>query len=86
MSRASNLVSVVARALADEPDDVRVVESEHRGTLIVELYMPPGNLGHVIGRQGRTAAAIRALASLAAEQDGQRVQVEFRDGPAPTQS
>ncbi|MGE3843558.1 MAG: KH domain-containing protein [Vicinamibacterales bacterium] len=86
MSRASSLVSVVARALADEPEDVHVVETEHRGTLVVELYMPPGNLGHVIGRQGRTASAIRALAGIAGEQDRQQVQVEFRDGPAPSRS
>lgn len=86
MSRASDLVAVVARALADEPEAVHVVETEHRGVFVVELFMPPGNLGHVIGRQGRTATAIRTLASVAAERDGQRIQVEFRDGPVPSAS
>jgi predicted RNA-binding protein YlqC (UPF0109 family) len=82
VSRASALVETVARALADEADLVSVVESEHRGTTLIELFMAPGDLGHVIGRQGRTATAIRTLAALAAERDGTRVQVEFRDGPA----
>lgn len=77
---AADVVEVVARALADEPEEVRVVTSEHRGTTLVELFMAPGDLGHVIGRQGRTANAIRTLALVGAERDGQRVQVEFRDG------
>ena len=46
------------------------------------VFMASGDLGHVIGRQGRTAAAIRTLAALAGERDDRRVQVEFRDGPA----
>lgn len=79
MSRASDVVAVVARALAARPDDVQVVETERRGTTVVELTMAPGELGRVIGRQGRTAAALRTLASAAAELDGRRVMVDFRD-------
>jgi predicted RNA-binding protein YlqC (UPF0109 family) len=79
VSGAAGVVEVIARALADEPGAVRVAASEHRGMSLVELFMAPGDLGHVIGRQGRTAAAIRTLASVAAERAGQRVQVEFRD-------
>jgi predicted RNA-binding protein YlqC (UPF0109 family) len=41
--------------------------------------MAPGDMGRVIGRQGRTAQAVRTLASLAAEIDGQKVSVDFRD-------
>jgi predicted RNA-binding protein YlqC (UPF0109 family) len=70
---------VVARALADRPDDVVVTESERRGQSVVELTMPPGELGRVIGRQGRTAAALRTLAAAAGELDGHRVMVDFRD-------
>jgi predicted RNA-binding protein YlqC (UPF0109 family) len=80
VSRAAQVVEAIARAVADEPDQVRVVEGQHRGISLVELFMAPGDLGHVIGRQGRTAAAIRLLATLAAERDQERVQVEFRDG------
>ena len=73
------MVEVIARALADHPDQVRVVEAEQRGHAVVELFMAPGDLGRVIGRQGRTANAIRQLAALAAEREGLHATVEFRD-------
>ena len=55
MSRVGDLVGGIARALADDPDAVRVVGAEHRGVSVVEVYMAEGDLGRVIGRQGRTA-------------------------------
>ena len=61
------VVEVLACALADRPDDVRVVESQHKGTTLVELYVAPGDAGKMIGRQGRTVAALRTLASTAGE-------------------
>ena len=73
------MVEVVASALAGRPDDVRVTESERRGQTVVELTMAPGELGRVIGRQGRTAAAVRTLAAAAGELDGQARRVDFRD-------
>ena len=79
MSRARDVVEVVARALAGRPDDVQVDEFERRGGTMVELTMAPGELGRVIGRQGRTAAAVRTLAAAAGELDGLRVSVDFRD-------
>ena len=79
MSRARDVVEVVARRLAGRPDAVRVIESERRGQTVVELAMAPGELGRVIGRQGRTAAAVRTLAAAAGELDGLRVMVDFRD-------
>ena len=79
MSRARDVVEVVARVLADRPDAVRVTEREGRGQNVVELQMAPGDLGRVIGRQGRTAAAIRTLVTLAAELDGTNATVDFRD-------
>jgi uncharacterized protein len=79
VTRAVKVVEVVARALADRPDAVRVTEREARGQTFVELSMAPGDLGRVIGRQGRTAAAVRTLANLAAEFDGVKVTVDFRD-------
>jgi uncharacterized protein len=80
MSRARDVVEVVARALASRPDAVQVVETERRGQHVVELAMAPGELGRVIGRQGRTAAAVRTLAAAAGELDGMKVVVDFRDG------
>lgn len=79
MSRARDVVEVIARALAGHPDAVKVTEAEHRGQCVVELLMAPGDLGRVIGRQGRTAQAIRLLAGLAAEREGRRATVDFRD-------
>ena len=79
MSRARDVVEVVARSLAVRPDEVIVSESERRGQTVVELTMAPGELGRVIGRQGRTAAAVRTLAIAAGELDGLKVAVDFRD-------
>lgn len=79
MSRARDVVEVVARALADRPDAVRVTEREHKGQQLVELFMARGELGRVIGRQGRTAAAMRTLVAAAAELEGAKVTLEFRD-------
>lgn len=82
-SRASGVravVEVLARALTDRPDAVRVVETEQKGTTLVELYVAPDDLGKVIGKQGRTAAALRTLAASAAERDGKTVTLEIREG------
>ena len=79
---APNLVELVAtigRTLADEPEQVRVTEAQHRGVTVVELFMAPGDIGRVIGRQGRTAQAVRTLVALAAERAGIKAQVEFRE-------
>lgn len=79
MSRARDVVEVVAKALAGRPNEVRVTESDRRGTTVVQLAMAPGELGRVIGRQGRTAAAVRTLAAAAGELDGIKVSVDFSD-------
>jgi uncharacterized protein len=73
------LVEAVARALADHPDAVRVRESERRGMTVIELQVAPGDLGRVIGRQGRTAAAVRTLLATAAEANGRRATLDIRD-------
>jgi predicted RNA-binding protein YlqC (UPF0109 family) len=75
------VVEVLARALTDRPDEVRVKESQQRGTTLVELYVAAGELGRVIGKQGRTAAALRTLAATAGEKEGKTVTLEIRDTP-----
>jgi predicted RNA-binding protein YlqC (UPF0109 family) len=77
---AKAVVEVLARVLTDRPDEVRVVESLHKGTTLIELYVAPGDLGKVIGKQGRTAAALRTLVASAAEREGKQVTLEIRDG------
>lgn len=80
MSAVRSVVEVLAKALTDTPEEVAVVESEHRGTTLVELYVAQGEMGRVIGKLGRTAAALRTLASVAGEKEGKTVTLEFRDG------
>jgi predicted RNA-binding protein YlqC (UPF0109 family) len=79
VSRSRDVVDVICRALVDHPDAVMVRESEHAGSIRVELYSAPGDLGKLIGRQGRTATALRTLAQAAAGDAGPRVTVDFLD-------
>jgi uncharacterized protein len=74
------VVEVLAKALIDRPDDVRVVESQHRQMTLVELFVPAQEIAKVIGRQGRTAAALRTLAAAAGEREGKTVTLEIREG------
>jgi uncharacterized protein len=80
VSAVRDATEVLARALTDRPDEVRVTESQHNATTLVELFVGPGDLGKVIGKQGRTAAALRTLASVAGEKEGKTVTLEIRDG------
>jgi hypothetical protein len=79
VSRTRDVVEVVAKALADHPEAVRVTERAHNGQTLVELFMAPGDLGRVIGRQGRTATAMRTLVSATADIEGTKATLEFRD-------
>lgn len=79
MSRARDVVEVIARALVDHPESVRIEERVDHGSVRVELTTRPGDLGRLIGRRGRTASAVRTLAELAAERDGLLVAVDFLD-------
>jgi uncharacterized protein len=80
MSGVRDVVEVLARALTDRPDDVRVTESQHKQKTLIELFVAPADLGKVIGRQGRTAAALRTLAATAGEREGKVVTLEIREG------
>jgi uncharacterized protein len=56
-----DLLAEIARALVDHPEGVRVREVEGSDVTVLELKTHPEDLGRVIGRQGRTAKAIRTL-------------------------
>ena len=73
------VIEVVVRALVDQPDAVKVTETERRGMSVLELKTAPGDMGKIIGRQGRTAAALRTLASTAGEREGKTVTLEIRE-------
>ena len=73
------VVEVIVRALVDQPGAVRVTETQRRGMTVLELTTAPGDMGKIIGRQGRTAAALRTLVAATAEKHGQRAQLDIRD-------
>ena len=73
MSAMKDLLEEIARALVDPPEDVRVPEVEGAQTTVLELRVNNEDLGKVIGRQGRTARAIRTLLAAA----GMKVQKRF---------
>ncbi|GGH16876.1 putative RNA-binding protein YlqC (UPF0109 family) [Paenibacillus anaericanus] len=71
------LVGVIAKALVDHPDDVRVevVEKEH--LIVYELTVHPDDVGKVIGKQGRIAKALRTVVASAAVKMDKRVTVDI---------
>ena len=73
------VVEVLARALADAPDAVRVTETQHDKVTLIELYVSPRDFAKVLGRSGRTAAALRTLAATAGEREGKQVTLEIRE-------
>ena len=73
------VIEVVVRALVDRPDAVQVTEIERRGMSVMELRTAPGDMGKIIGRQGRTAAALRTLLAVTAEKHGKRAQLDIKD-------
>ncbi len=58
---------------------MRVTESQHQKVTLIELFVSPQDIAKVIGRQGRTAAALRTLATTAGEKDGKIVTLEIRE-------
>lgn len=72
------LVETVARALVTRPEDVTVSESVDAGTVAVDLSLAAEDLGRVIGREGRTARALRAFAAAAGRKRNERVLVRIR--------
>lgn len=72
-----SLLEYLARQLVDLPDQVVVQELEGERCIILELRVAPDDMGKVIGRQGKTAQAIRTLVKAAGLREGKRVLVEI---------
>ncbi len=72
-----DLLEFLARALVDEPDQVYVEEFDDDGLVVLELEVAEGDVGRVIGRQGRTVSALRTIVRSVARRDGERVTVEI---------
>jgi len=71
------LVEVIARSLVDNPEEVKVIESENDKSVLLELRVAPDDMGKVIGKQGKIAKSIRTLTKAAAAKAGKRVAVEI---------
>lgn len=71
------LVEVLVRNLVEQPDQVEISAVEDPRSITLEVRVASGDMGKVIGRQGRVAKAIRTVVKAAAVKDGRRVKVEF---------
>ena len=71
------LVSYIASSLVDQPDSVDVREVEEDDVILVELRVAKEDLGKVIGKQGRTARAMRSLLSAAAAKQDKKARLEI---------
>lgn len=75
------LVEFMARSLVDNPDEVRTRTFERDQQTIIELSVAQADLGKVIGRQGRTARAMRALLNAAGQKKRRRYSLDIVDQP-----
>jgi predicted RNA-binding protein YlqC (UPF0109 family) len=75
-----DLLAYLARGLVDDPDEV-VVDSfeEEDGTIVLELSVAEGDAGKVIGRGGRTIAALRTVVRASSVRENRRVLVDVLD-------
>lgn len=73
------LVDYIARGMVDDADAVSVTESSSRNGVFVELRVAQGEVGRVIGREGKLANAMRTLLKVAGSRAGQRVMLDITD-------
>ncbi len=71
------LIEYIARSLVDDPDEVLVTETPDEQAAVIELKVAKEDLGKVIGKQGRTARAMRTLLSAARAGAGKRLVLEI---------
>lgn len=73
----------VVRALADRPDAVIVTHVEREGQSLYELRLHPTDVGRIIGREGATIQALRALLQVGAARQGKRCSLELVEEEPP---
>ena len=71
------LVEYIAKALVDSPEEVVVTEVEGEKTTVLELRVAPSDLGKIIGKQGKTARAIRIILNAASTKTRRRTVLEI---------
>lgn len=72
-----DLIEYIAKALVDHPEEVRVLEVEGEKTSVIELSVAKEDLGKIIGKQGRTARAIRTILTAASTKLRKRSVLEI---------
>lgn len=72
-----DLIKYIAQSLVDNPDDVVVTEVEGEKTSVIELKVAKEDLGKIIGKQGRTARAVRTILSAASAKVNKRSVLEI---------
>ncbi len=77
MEKLTELVAFIARSLVDNPDQVEVREVSGEQTAVLELKVAPEDLGKIIGKQGKTAKAIRTILSASAAKMRKRAVLEI---------
>ena len=77
MERLNELVTFIAKSLVDNPDKVEVREVSGEQTAVLELKVAPEDLGKIIGKQGKTAKAIRTILGAAAAKMKRRAVLEI---------
>ncbi len=75
----TDLISTIAQALVDDPDGVEVTEIEGDHSSILELRVAKGDIGKVIGKDGRTAQSMRTILAAASIKLGRRAQLDIVD-------
>ena len=73
----TKLIENIAKRLADSPDEVSVSEHKDSGGNTLELKVAPADVGKMIGRQGRTARALRTILGAAGSKNNRRYQLEI---------
>jgi len=72
-----NLIAGIARSLVDQPEAVKVTRTDEENNVTIELAVAPEDLGKVIGKQGRTARALRSILVAVAAKDDKRSRLEI---------
>ena len=73
------LLTYIVQNLVEKPDEVSVTEREANGETVFEVRVADGDMGKVIGRQGRLVKEIRILMKAVAQRKGKKVSVEIMD-------
>ena len=76
---SKELMKTMARALVDEPESVSVIEVGGKQSSILEIKVAKADMGKIIGKQGRTAGALRVILSAVSAKEKKRIWLEIVD-------